>query len=238
MIRLGSGVFVRALPDVVSAGRWQRAVLVGVLAAILVGAVLTVTAVLFHWVDAPVVRAAIGVVLTSFGGGAVAAAFVRLAPDGSPRPWRSALLGTGSPTPTRTTDWRTQERLVRYLGWSPPPIRPADRELVLADVELGRRVVAAALVHSGLASVGFVLVGVGVFGGGLFADSEFRLPFVFVFLTLGSFFSQILTLGRGERARRQAEAIPIQVWGEPAPPRPRGDRRPRSPGSKLSLPDE
>lgn len=240
MIRLGWGVFVRSLPALVSAARLRRMILVAVMAAVVVAVVLTVTDLVSHWVDASVGRTSFGFALSAIGAGLLAAACVRLTPSVGWLGGAGTSLGSrpASSTPRPTGDWRAQDRLAQYLGWSPPPILAEDREMVLTDVVVGRRAVASNVVHSGLASVGLVLTAVGMLGGGILRVEGSSFPYFLLLFPVSTVFQQLLTLGRGERARRQAEAIPTQVWGEPEPKPSRRDRPPRSTGSKLSLPDE
>jgi len=218
---LGWGVFRVTLDQYVPADRRRRAVRIGVVVAVAAAVVLVAVGLVLGWPDLGSPAARVGLVLLATGAGAVAVSCVPLGPR---------------PAGTERLSWsgsfmQTPERTERYFrGSRAPTIDPRDREAVLADAELVR----AGLVPDVFRTLFVVPATVLVLVGFGLIEAHLRIVgFVSVALVLRMLVS-VVRLGRVERARALAEALP------PAPQVPTVERkRPSGPaGSKLGLPGE
>jgi hypothetical protein len=216
--------------EFVDAKKARRRTVVSGLVAVVAGAILVVSEILWGF-DLEPVRGGLALLVLAGAAGCLAAPLVAISrPVISPPRGKTAV------------DWRRGMHIERYFSPRPPVVTSEDRDDVLAwaDATLGPSVVAAdRFVWN---PVAFLLAWIGFLAGGASLAVVPMLvvgPVVFGALQCVPFVSSVLTAGRGNAARRRALALPpasiesdAQADGRPVP------REGRPPGSQLALPEE
>jgi hypothetical protein len=213
MYELGWKVFRSAFGRYVPPDRVRRAAAIGAVVAGVVVVLLVVLGLLVHWPDLREPLAWVGLVLLAVGAGTFAVATVPL----RPRPAgadRLSWSGSSMQAPERT------ERYFRMR--TAPTIDPRDRDEVLRDAELVRSVLVPDVFRGLVVVASLVLLVAGL----LVIDAHLRVfGFVSVFLVV-RVVASLVRLGRVERVRSLAEALP------PVPANDRASSAPRRPGAR------
>ncbi|WP_420369784.1 hypothetical protein [Curtobacterium sp. L1-20] len=229
MYELGWSVFRAEFGRYVPPDRVLRAVVVGAAVTAIVAVALVVVGLLAPWPDLREPLAWVGLLLLAVGAGTFAVAVVPLRPRpaGADRlSWSGAYM-------------QAPERTERYFRMrTAPTLDPRDRDEVLRDAEVVRAGLVPDVFRGFLVAAALVLVAVGL----LLVDAHLPIiGFVSVFL-VGRLVTSLVRLGRVERVRALAEALPPIPASDGRPPQARrGGERPdrdRPTGSKLSLPGE
>ncbi|WP_420369785.1 hypothetical protein [Curtobacterium sp. L1-20] len=225
MFRLGWQVLREQSDHALDAGRLRRAVLVGLASAVVVSGLLLALQLAHHWVGDAVVRPSVVVALVSIAAGLIVFACF---------PFASA------PDPSSTINGRQvrpDERLAargsvqQYLRWRERPVTSADRDAVLTDVPLVQRALVRRIARFGPFTLGLALLATAA----LLSDDHHGLAVAWMFVWVFSVPDMVVQLGRAERARLAALAVPPPPDG----PAPSAGQRRRDPlGSKIRLPDD
>ncbi|WP_144710159.1 hypothetical protein [Curtobacterium pusillum] len=225
MFRLGWQVFRTRSGDALDAARVRRAVWISAIVAVVALAGLVVLQVAFGWAGHTTVRPVVVIALIGTAVGLVLFACFPIA---------------SAPDPAATINGRQvrpDERLAardsvqQYFGRREPTVTSADREAVLTDVPLVQRALVRRIARFGPVWLGMALLATAalLFGG------HHGFAFVWMFAYVVSVPGMVVQLGRAERARLAALAVPpFPDGGAPS-----ADRRRRDPlGSKIRLPGE
>lgn len=207
----------------------RRSVVSG-LVAVVVGAVLVVSEILWGF-DLEPVRGGLALLVLTAAAGCLAAPLVAISrPVTSPPQGRSPV------------DWRRGLRIEQYFSPRPPVMTSEDRDDVLAWAEatLGPSVVAAdRFVWN---PVAFLLAWIGLLAGGASITVVPMLvfgPVIFGALQCVPFIAGVLAAGRTDAAWRRALALPPASLESEPQANPRSTPRDgRPPGSQLALPEE
>ncbi|MBT2502728.1 hypothetical protein [Curtobacterium sp. ISL-83] len=226
VIRLGWGVFRAQVWQVVDRRRVRGSGLVAAVVAVIVVAGLTALQLTVGWTGAGPVRTVIAIALLGLASALLVVGC-----------WRTALPVDPAATINGRTvrpDWQLAVRwsVQPYLARTMPPINPDDRAAILADTPLlqrglVRRLVRAAPLFGALGLAGAAVVTAGVVTG-------FAVPWAFLYLV--TLPDMLVRLGRAERARLAALALPDTAVADAAVPP--ADRRREPTGSKVRLPGE
>lgn len=222
MFRLGWQVFRDRARDVVAPDRLRRAVLVAALVAVVAAVALVGTELAFGWAHGGPIRRALIIALFAVGVGLVAFGAFPLTP-----PADTAWTINGRAVRAEdavTTRWSVQRYLVRRM----PEVLPADREVVLLDVALLQRGLTKRMIRG----TAMLLGGLSAAAAVLILGFTANLTPVWFVLYLGTIPDGLVRLGRAERARLAAAALPSAAPDS-------ADNRGRDPiGSKLGLPGD
>lgn len=218
---LGWAVFRSHVGRAIPADRRRRMVLVGVLTAVAAAAVLVVVGSVAPWPDLHRPSGWIGVVLLALGAGGVGVAVVPLRPraaDGTRLYWSGPEMAASDPI----------ERYFRAKG--APTIDPRDRDAVLRDAWAVR----AGMVPEVFRGLVLTAVAVLVFGTLVLLDAPAVFPVWIGILIVGRTVTNVIRLGKVERARALAATLPD------APPTAAklAERRRTPNGSKIRLPGD
>jgi hypothetical protein len=205
---LGWQVFRAHVADVVSVDRFRRALRIGVLAAVVAAVAMVVTEVTLHWASTSTGLTVTVIVLLTVATGLLALGCSPLA-----RPLDPAATINGRQVRPDTA--RSVRASVKpYLRWRPPAVRPEDREAILVDTALLRRGLVLDLTRQApLLGAGFLAAVAGWTAGVIPA---FMLGY-FALWSIGVS-DRLRELGRAERARRAAAALPATGAALAAPP--------------------
>ena len=198
MFRLGWQVFRAQFADAVSVDRFRRALRIGVLAAVVAAVVMVVTEASFHWASTSTGLTATVIVLLSVATGLLALACCPFAQPLDP----AATINGRQVRPDTARTVRTSVR--PYLRRKPPAVRPEDREAVLVDTALLRRGLVLDLTRWAPLLGAGLLAAVAAWTAG--AVPAYILLY-FVLWSVGML-DRLRELGRAERARRAAGALP------------------------------
>jgi hypothetical protein len=213
VFRLGWQVFRAQFADAVSLDRFRRALRIGVVAAVVAAVVMVSTEAAFRWAPTSTGLTVVVIVLLAIATGLLALGCCPVA-----RPLDPAATINGRQVRPDTA--RTVRTSVKpYLRRKPQPVRPEDREAVLIDTALLRRGLVLDLTRH-----------VPLIGAGLLAAVAGRVvevapvfaPVLFALYLVG-LTDSVRELGRAERARRAAAALPptdgATSAGRDSPPR-------------------
>lgn len=198
MFRLGCSVLRRHAGDVFDPARVRRAV--GIAAAAVVISVVAMVGLeaRLGWTHTGPVRSVVAIALLALGVGLFVLGCVP-----TRRPLDPAATINGRQV---RTDWRLAARPAtkRYFGWRAVPVDPSDRDAVLADAVLLRRGLTGLIGRAAplLGALAFAVVGFRS------AGFEYWLPVFWVVLYGCSLVGYVADLGRTERARLAAGALP------------------------------
>ena len=207
MFRLGWQVFRTHVADAVSVDRFRRAIRIGVLAAVVAAVVMVATEAAFQWSSTSTGLTVVVIVLLAVATGLLALSCCPIA-----RPLDPAATINGRQVRPDTA--RTVRAAVKpYLRGKAPAVRPEDREAVLVDTALLRRGIVLDLSRWAPLLVAGLLAAVAGWTAG-------ALPaYMLVYFALWSVatLDRVRELGRAERARRAAAALP-PADAPPTPP--------------------
>lgn len=225
MFRLGWQVLRAQIGETVDPVRVRRAVWVSVVVAVvvLVGLVALQTA--FEWTAPGAVRPVVVITLLTVASFSVSFACFPTAVAIDP----PATINGRRVRPDAAIAAR--HSVQPYLRFRPPPVAPGDRDAVLNDVPLMQRAVIRLL-----ARLGPLVIGLAVAGIALLVAGAPPLPLVWTVVYLLLAPDWIVRLGRAERARRAALAVPPPPDTDPADSPPARRRDPL--GSKVRLPGD
>ncbi|GGL04768.1 hypothetical protein JOE58_003137 [Curtobacterium luteum] len=198
MFRLGCSVLRRHAGDVFDPARVRRAV--GIAAAAVVISVVAMVGLeaRLGWTHTGPVRSVVAIALLALGVGLFVLGCVP-----ARRPLDPAATINGRQV---RIDWRLAARPAtkRYFGWRAVPVDPSDRDAVLADAVLLRRGLTGLIGRAAplLGALAFAVVGFRS------AGFEYWLPVFWVVLYGCSLVGYVADLGRTERARLAARALP------------------------------
>jgi len=220
--------------EFVDAARTRRRALVSGLVAVVVGAILIVSDLIWRVVDVTPMRGVLVTFLLAGAAGCVVGSFWKIA--------RSTTASTASTTGGRI-DWRRSERIERQFWAHPPEILPEDRDEVIsrARLTLGPAVVTAE--RTILVPIAWIAAWAGLLVAGATWDEEVMLVIglpVFGLLQSVPFIAAVVGAGRADAAHRRTLALPPAPPGvaSPGPTALRLSRDAARPGSQLSLPDD
>ncbi|OII38149.1 hypothetical protein BIU98_14840 [Curtobacterium sp. MMLR14_010] len=223
MFRLGWQVFRAQFADAVSVDRFRRALRIGVLAAVVAAVVMVVTEASSHWASTSTGLTVVVIVLLSVATGLLALACCPFAQPLDP----AATINGRQVRPDTARTVRTSVK--PYLQRKPPAVDPEDREAVLVDTALLRRGLVLDLTRWGPCLGAGLLAAVAAWTAG--AIPAYILLY-FVPWSVGML-DRVRELGRAERARRAAAALPPHDAATPAgrDSLPRTDRGPATANS-------
>lgn len=229
MYSLGWQVFRDEFGRYVPADRRQHAARVGALVAGIAAVVLVIVGLLLGWPDLRDPLAVVGAALLAVAAGTFAVSVVPLLPRATDVD-RLSWSGSYMQAPERS------ER--HFRARRTPTIDPRDRDEVLRDAELLRSGLVPDVFRSLVVAVAIVLGAVALVLLGLPLRIVTVVSIVIVIRTV----MNLVRLGHVERARALAAVLPDVEprYGTTAATSTQGDQahRPRSTGSKLSLPGE
>jgi len=222
--------------EFVDAARTRRRALVSGLVAVVVGAILTVSDLIWRVVDVAPLRDVLVTFLLAGAAGCVVGSFWKIA-----RSATASTASTASATGARI-DWRRSERIERQFSAHPPEILPEDRDEVIsrARLSLGPAVVTAE--RTVLVPIAWIAAWAGLLVAGATWDEEVMLVIglpVFGLLQSVPFIAAVVGAGRADAAHRRSLALPPAPpeVASPGPTALRLSRDAARPGS-LSLPDD
>ncbi|MCY1694147.1 hypothetical protein [Curtobacterium sp. SL109] len=231
MFRLGWQVFRAQFADAVSVDRFRRALRIGVLAAVVAAVVMVATEAAFQWASTSTGVTVVVIVLLAIATGLLALGCCPVA-------WPLDPAATINGRQVRPDTARTVRTSVKpYLRRKPPAVRPEDREAVLVDTALLRRGLVLDLTRWAPLLLAGLLAAVAAWTAG-------ALPaYVLLYFVLWSVgvLDRVRELGRAERARRAAAALP-PTDARPTPPTPTATRTdrvspPRTDGAPITAHD-
>jgi len=233
-LRIGWSVVRSRYAEAIPLATRRRRTRMAGAAAVVAGVALSVSQALWHWAVAPLPLVVLGLVLLAGAVGCAAATFVHTG-----RSAEASQMGTGLAARTPlgpAMDWRRQERIAAQLGRTPPPMAPEDRDLVIQTVDAQRDDVVRQFARMVFLPAFWLLAAVGSLATAVSVGNltVLLLPIIYTVTQVGVSMAALVSLGRKERARERAMALPPSP---PEPPRtwPRGDR---PNGSQLRLPGE
>ena len=225
MFRLGWQVLRTRIGETLDPARVRRAVWVsaGVAVVVLVGLVAAQTA--FDWTGAGAVQPVVVITLLTVASFSVSFACFPTAAALDP----PATINGRRVRPDAAIAAR--HSVQPYLRFRPPPIAPADREAVLNDIPLMQHAVIRLLARLGPLAIGLALA-----GGALLVTGGPPLSPAWTVVSLFLVPDWVVRLGRTERARRAALAVPSPPEADPTES---PSARRRDPlGSKVRLPGD